>query len=109
MAVGPSPLPRRAALSVRRLVALGVLAVMAALYVGPVQKYLRVQRELEPPAAALARRRAQRGTAALHQRARRCDTDARIILLARELRLDVPRRDAAGVQGLPRAASASCR
>ena len=41
-------------LSVGRLVAVGVLAVIAALYVGPVQKYLHVRRDLANQRAQVA-------------------------------------------------------
>jgi cell division protein FtsB len=41
-------------LSVGRLVAVGVLAVIAALYVGPVQKYLQVRRDLGAQHAQVA-------------------------------------------------------
>ena len=41
-------------LSVGRLVAVVVLAVIAALYVGPVQKYLHVRRDLANQRAQVA-------------------------------------------------------
>ena len=41
-------------ISVGRLVAVGVLVVIAALYVGPIQKYLRVRRDLGAQRAQVA-------------------------------------------------------
>jgi cell division protein FtsB len=60
--------------SVGRLVAVCVLAVIAALYVGPVQKYLQVRRDLSAQHAQVARlerehRRLIRLERSLHTRA----------------------------------------
>jgi cell division protein FtsL len=100
----PSRLP---GLSVRRLAALGVLAVVAALYVSPVQKYLRVQREVRYQNAELAR--AEQRHDALIQERTALDTNQRIILLARECGWIFPGERALVIEGLPVRTGASCR
>ena len=100
----PSRLP---GLSVRRLAALGVLAVVAALYVSPVQKYLRVQREVRYQNAELARAE-QRHDALIQERAA-LDTNQRIILLARECGWIFPGEQPLVIEGLPPGTASHCR
>jgi len=102
------PAPRRIpSLSIRRLVAFGVLAVVAALYVSPVQKYLRVQRELQHQRAELTRAQARHDDL-LRERAA-LDTNQRIIMLARECGWIFPGEQALVIEGLPSRDAASCR
>jgi cell division protein FtsL len=98
---------RLPALSLRRLVAFGVLAVVAALYVSPVQKYLRVQREVRHQQVELDRAQ-QRHDALTSERAA-LDTNQRIILLARECGWIFPGERPLVIQGLPPRTSSNCR
>jgi hypothetical protein len=86
-------------LSTGRLVAAVVLCVIAALYVGPVEKYLAVRRDLHVQQAALVRLGAEHATllrqeAALHQR-------PTVILYARSCGWVFPWETAMVVRGLP--------
>jgi hypothetical protein len=92
---------------VRRLVAFGVLAIVAALYVNPIQKYLRVQREVREQRAVLVRAE-QRRDALLAERAA-LSTNQRVILLARECGWIFPGERPLVVEGLPKRAGANCR
>jgi hypothetical protein len=91
----------------RRVVALVVLCIVAGLYVSPVQKYLRVQGELERQQAALAD--AQRQATRLADRHTMLQTDAAVILLARSCGWIFPGEHPLVVQGLPPDARAHCR
>jgi cell division protein FtsL len=102
------PAPRRLpAFSLRRLVALGVLAVVAALYVSPVQKYLRVQREVRHQQAELTRAEHRRD--ALQAERAALGTNERIIVLARECGWIFPDERPLVVEGLPTRLGANCR
>ncbi len=70
------PLPKR------RLAAVAVLMLMAALYVSPVQKYLRAGARLDESRAQLAA--LQHRHDQLVRDSQSLDTTARIVLLARE-------------------------
>ena len=90
---------RRPGLSAGRLVAAAVLAVIAALYVGPVQRYLEVRRQLNAQraeVAALERRHAQ-----LEQFASSFKTRATVIRYARSCGWVFPSETPIVVQGLP--------
>ncbi len=89
----------RRSLPLRRIAAFVVLLVVAALYVAPVQKYLRVHRELARQQAALAD--AQRRNAALTKADQALGTDVRIITLARECGWIFPGERPLVVEGLP--------
>ena len=107
MAVARFAPDARRTLPVRRLVMVVVLAVVAALYVAPVQKYLRVQRELSHQRQALTdAQRTHDGL--LHQR-EALETDTRIITLARECGWIFPGERALVIEGLPVRTGASCR
>jgi cell division protein FtsB len=95
------------AVSLRRLVAVGVLAVVAALYVSPVQKYLRVERDLTQQRAELVRTQ-QRHDALEHQRAA-LQTTQRIVELARACGWIFPGERPLVVQGLPPRDGVPCR
>jgi cell division protein FtsB len=97
----------RRSLPVRRLVMLVVLAVVAALYVAPVQKYLRVQRDLSHQRQALAD--AQRTHDSLVRQREALDTDTRIITLARECGWIFPGEKPLVIEGLPVGTASHCR
>ena len=85
-----------------------VLAVVAALYVAPVQKYLRVQRELGHAADRLRAGAEARTTIWCAQR-EALDTDSRIIVLARECGWIFPGEKALVIEGLPPGTASHCR
>jgi hypothetical protein len=91
--------PALRSLPLRRVAAFVVLLVVAALYVAPVQKYLRVHRELSRQRAALSE--AQRRNAALTRADQALGTDVRIITLARECGWIFPGERPLVVEGLP--------
>jgi hypothetical protein len=97
----------RRSLPLRRLVMLVVLAVVAALYVAPVQKYLRVQRDLGHARQELTD--AQRAHDALVRQREALDTDTRIITLARECGWIFPGEKPLVIEGLPASAASHCR
>jgi len=107
MAVARVAPDARRTVPVRRLVMLVVLAVVAALYVAPVQKYLRVQRDLSHQRQALAD--AQRTHAGLLHQREALDTDTRIITLARECGWIFPGEKPLVIQGLPPGTTSHCR
>ena len=91
-------------ISVGRLVAVGVLAVIAALYVGPLQKYLQVRRDLGAQRAQVAALEREHGRLV---RARALAAHPRDDRLVRPpVRLGVPRRDADRRPGRSAAAAA---
>ena len=83
----------------RRVAALVVLVVVAALYVAPVQKYLRVHRDLARQRAELTQM--QRRNSDLERAGQALETDARIIVLARECGWIFPGETPLVVEGLP--------
>jgi cell division protein FtsL len=107
MAVARFAPDARRTLPVRRLVMVVVLAVVAALYVAPVQKYLRVQRELSHQRQALTD--AQRTHDALLRQREALDTDTRIITLARECGWIFPGEQPLVIEGLPPGTASHCR
>jgi hypothetical protein len=85
-------------MSVGRLVALGVFAVIAALYVGPVQKYLQVRRDLGTQRAEVARLEREHGR--LVQLEQALHTRATIVWYARRCGWVFPGETAIVVQGI---------
>lgn len=84
--------------SVGRLVAVGVLAVIAALYVGPIQKYLQVRRDLGTQRAQLAA--LEREHSRLTRLEQSLHTRATIVLYARSCGWVFPGETAIVVQGV---------
>jgi hypothetical protein len=85
-------------LSVGRLVAVGVLAVIAALYVGPVQKYLQVRRDLGGQRAQVAALEREHGRLAHLERS--LHTRATIVWYARRCGWVFPGETPIVVQGI---------
>jgi hypothetical protein len=83
---------------VGRLVAAGVFAVIAALYVGPVQKYLQVRRDLTTQRAQVARLEHEHGR--LVELEQSLHTRATIVWYARRCGWVFPGETAIVVQGL---------
>ncbi len=84
--------------SVGRLVAVGVLAVIAALYVGPVQKYLQVRRDLGAQRAQVAALEREHGR--LVRLERSLHTRATIVWYARRCGWVFPGETPIVVQGV---------
>lgn len=85
-------------LSVGRLVAVGVLAVIAALYVGPVQKYLQVRRDLGAQRAQVTALEREHGR--LTRLERSLHTRATIVWYARRCGWVFPGETPIVVQGI---------
>jgi hypothetical protein len=85
-------------LSVGRLVAVGVLAVIAALYVGPVQKYLHVRHDLAVQRAQVAALEREHGR--LTRLERSLHTRATIVWYARRCGWVFPGETPIVVQGI---------
>jgi len=83
---------------VGRLVAAGVFAVIAALYVGPVQKYLQVRRDLTTQRAQVARLEHEHGRLVMLEQS--LHTRATIVWYARRCGWVFPGETAIVVQGL---------
>jgi hypothetical protein len=83
---------------VGRLVAAGVFAVIAALYVGPVQKYLQVRRDLTAQRAQVTR--LEREHRRLVQLEQSLHTRATIVWYARRCGWVFPSETAIVVQGV---------
>jgi cell division protein FtsB len=101
-----SPTARASGFPVRRAAALAVLLLMAALYVSPVQKYLRVQRQLAQQQSLVQRlqadhRRLTERVAALRLR-------PAIVQCARQRGWVFPGETTLIVTGLPTADDRSC-
>jgi hypothetical protein len=107
MAVARVVSDRSRSVPVRRLVMVVVLAVVAALYVAPVQKYLRVQRDLDHSRTAYAA--AEKAHGDLVRQREALDTDARIIVLARECGWIFPGETPLVIEGLPPGTASHCR
>jgi cell division protein FtsB len=84
--------------SVGRIVAVCVLAVIAALYVGPVQKYLQVRRDLSSQRAQVARLEREHGR--LIRLERSLHTRATIVWYARRCGWVFPGETPIVVQGI---------
>jgi hypothetical protein len=95
------PLPKR------RLAALAVLLLMAALYVSPVQKYLRAGARLDESRAQLAA--LQRHHDQLVRDSQALDMTPRIVQLARECGWVYPGEVALVIEDLPPRDGAQCR
>ena len=92
---------------VARLAAVAVLVLMAALYVGPVEKYLRVQRELQQQRALVAN--LERAHGALNLRLAALHGKAAIVECARARGWVFPGEQSLIVTGVPQTdASLSC-
>ena len=92
---------------VARLAAVAVLVVMAALYVGPVEKYLRVQRELQQQRTLVANLERAHGALALRVTALR--GKAAIVECARARGWVFPGEQSLIVTGVPQTgASLTC-
>ena len=108
--MGPRPECSRSrppTLSVRRVAALGVLAAVAALYVSPVQKYLRSARAAagyQTPTGDAAAAQHDR----LHPEAAALDTNERIILLARDCGWIFPGEHPLVIRDIPASAATQC-
>jgi hypothetical protein len=89
-----------------RLVAVLVLVVIAALYVEPVQKYLRVSHDLTAQQARVAA--LERREAALATRRAELGTRPALVQLARACGWIFPGEVAVVVRGLPPAARPRC-
>ena len=107
MAVARSALTHPRPIPVRKLIAVAVLAVMAALYVTPVQKYLRVSRQVDRAEAQIGS--LEREREALQAEAAALETKQRVVLLARECGWIFPGERALVVVGLPARKGAQCR
>jgi cell division protein FtsB len=83
---------------VGRLVALAVFAVIAALYVGPVQKYLQVRRDLSAQQAEVSRLEQEHGR--LVRLERSLHTRATIVWYARRCGWVFPGETPIVVQGI---------
>ena len=81
-----------------RLVAVGVFVVIAALYVGPVQKYLHVRRDLTVQRAQVARLEREHGRLVTLERA--LHTRATIVWYARRCGWVFPGETPIVVQGV---------
>jgi cell division protein FtsB len=86
----------------RRVVTAGILLVIAALYVSPVQKYLRVQRQLAEQGTLV--RRLERQHQALVQRVAALHGKTAIVQCARQRGWVFPGETTLIVTGLPAAA-----
>lgn len=84
--------------SVGRLVAVGVLAVIAALYVGPIQKYLQVRRDLGAQRTQVAALEREHGR--LTRLERSLHTRATIVWYARRCGWVFPGETPIVVQGI---------
>jgi cell division protein FtsB len=104
MASRRSPRPRP--LTRRRILAVGVLLVIAAFYVDPVQKYLRVTSQLRSQQAHVAA--LERRQAALQDRTTALEGNAGIIAAARACGWVFPGERPLVVTGLPESARAHC-
>jgi hypothetical protein len=92
---------------VARLAAVAVLVLMAALYVGPVEKYLRVQRELQQQRALVAN--LERAHGALNLRLAALHGKAAIVECARARGWVFPGEQSLIVTGVPQIdASLTC-
>ena len=92
---------------VARLAAVAVLLLMAALYVGPVEKYLRVQRELQQQRTLVSR--LERAHGALDLRVAALRGKAAIVECARARGWVFPGEQSLIVTGVPQTdASLSC-
>ena len=91
---------------VGRLAAILVLAIVAALYVAPVQKYLSVQRQLAHEQTMYEQAAARK--AELDRQHALLQTDAEVEILARQCGWIFPGEKPLVVQGLP-ANQANCR
>jgi len=85
-------------MSVGRLVAVAVFAVIAALYVGPVQKYFQVRRDLSAQRAEVGR--LEREHSRLVRLERSLHTRATIVWYARRCGWVFPGETAIVVQGI---------
>lgn len=91
---------------VGRVAAVVVLMVIAALYVGPVERYLAVQRQLNQQRGLV--HRLQQQQAALETHARLLGTRGAVIQCARSRGWVLPGEHTLVVTGLPAAASNAC-
>lgn len=85
-------------MSVGRLVAVAVFVVIAALYVGPVQKYLQVRRDLSAQRGEVSRLEREHGR--LVRLERSLHTRATIVWYARRCGWVFPSETAIVVQGV---------
>jgi cell division protein FtsB len=106
MASPPRRRRRARAVSRRRLLVLAVLVAIAALYVDPVQKYLRVNEQVRGQSADL--RRLERRHARLLARRDALRTSTGVEAAARLCGWVLPGEHALVVTGLPPAAGAQC-
>lgn len=94
-------------LTLRRLLALAVLVVIALLYVGPVEKYRRLGTQLDQQRHTLAQLQDQRADLLAEQQA--LHTRARLVILARQCGWIFPGERPFIVKGAADGDSSGCR